>query len=277
MAETAQGHYPIERRAGEIERLHMQSAALAADAAIMLDQIGVAPGWHCLDLGCGPGGITELMSVRAGASGQVVGLDRDDIFLEHARQRACERGLANVQFVSGDAYGTGLPAGSFDLVHTRFLASTAGEFDKLLQEAIRLTRAGGVVAFQEPDMATLNCYPAHPAWDRLRQILAEVFPRVSGPVRLAQQLFRLLRGAGLEDVHYRPFLVGFRSDHPMVDYVPQTIESIRAVLLEKGLTNATELDATVAACRAHLADPGTVSTYHIVAQVWGRVRATKSG
>jgi ubiquinone/menaquinone biosynthesis C-methylase UbiE len=271
MAETAQGHYPIERRAGEIERLHMQSAALAADAAIMLDQIGVRPGWRCLDLGCGPGGITELMSVRAGANGQVVGLDRDDIFLEHARQLTRERGLANIQFVSGDAYGTGLPTGSFDLVHSRFLASTAGKFDKLLQEAIRLTRPGGMVAFQEPDMATLNCYPAHPAWDRLRQVLAEVFPRVSGPVRLAQELYRMLRGAGLEDVHYRPFLVGFRSDHPMVDYVPQTIESIRAVLLENGLIGASELDATVAACRAHLADPDTVSTYHTVAQVWGRV------
>lgn len=45
-----QGHYPIER-------LHTQSAALEPDAAIMREQIGVAPGWRCLDLGCGPGGI----------------------------------------------------------------------------------------------------------------------------------------------------------------------------------------------------------------------------
>jgi hypothetical protein len=29
--------YPIERRAGEIERLHVQAAAMAPDCAVMLD------------------------------------------------------------------------------------------------------------------------------------------------------------------------------------------------------------------------------------------------
>ena len=271
MPHPPQGHYPIERRAGEIGRLHIQGAALEADAAIMLDLIGVAPGWRCLDLGCGPGGMIELMSARVGAGGQVVGLDADDIFLEHARERARRSGLANIELVKGDAYRTGLPAGGFDLVHTRFLASTAGHPEALLAEAIRLTRPGGIVAFQEPDMATLNCYPAHPAWDRLRQILAEVFPSVGGPVRLAQEIYGMLRGAGLEDVHFRPFLVGFRASHAMVDYVPSTVESIRTRLLETGVIGAGELDAALAACRAHLADPGTVSTYHTMIQVWGRV------
>jgi ubiquinone/menaquinone biosynthesis C-methylase UbiE len=276
MSQTPQGHYPIERRAGEIERLHIQGAALEPDAAIMLDQIGVAPGWRCLDLGCGPGGITELMSVYAGASGQVVGLDADDVFLEHARQRARERGLANIRYAKGDAYATQLPAASFDLVHTRFLASTAGHAEELLAEMIRLTRPGGIVAFQEPDMANLNCYPPHPAWDRLRQVLAQVFPSVGGPVRLAQEIYRMLLAAGLQDVQYRPFLVGFRASHPMVDYVPSTVESIRTRIFEKGLIDASELDAALAACRAHLADPATVSTYHMMVQAWGRVPAART-
>ena len=79
------GHYPIERRAGEIERLHTQSAAMAPDTRTMLDLIGVKEGWSCLDIGCGPGGITGLLSERVGRSGRVVGLDRDAEFLAHAR------------------------------------------------------------------------------------------------------------------------------------------------------------------------------------------------
>jgi SAM-dependent methyltransferase len=175
MTEPPQGHYPIERRAGEIERLHIQSAALAMDAAIMLELIGVREGWRCLDLGCGPEGITTLLADRVGAAGKVVGLDVDGVFLEHARERARVRGQDNTQFVAGNVYGTDLPAGSFDLVHSRFVASTAGGADRLLQEAVRLTRPGGVVAFQEPDMATLNCYPAHPAWQSLRGALRRSF------------------------------------------------------------------------------------------------------
>jgi ubiquinone/menaquinone biosynthesis C-methylase UbiE len=72
--------YPIERRPGEIERLHVQAAAMAPDCA--LDRMGVNAGWRCLDLGCGPGGITELLSERVGETGRVVGLDADAVFQE---------------------------------------------------------------------------------------------------------------------------------------------------------------------------------------------------
>ena len=265
---TPSGRYPIDRRAGEIERLRIQADALAPDAEIMLDQIGVKPGWRCLDLGCGPGGITDLLSARAGPAGKVVGLDSDPVFLEHARAHA--RGGTNIEFVAGDAYRTGLPRGSFDLVHVRFVASTAGEPAALIKEMIGLTRVGGTVALQEPDVSTLNCDPPHPAWDRLRDAIAQAFASVGADVRLAQRLYQLVRHAGLEDVHYRPFLVGVRSSDPMIDYLPATAESVRNTILDKHLMTADELDAALAACRAHLAEPDTVFTTYTVAQVWGR-------
>lgn len=263
------GRYPIDRRAGEIERLRIQAEALAPDTAIMLDQIGVKPGWRCLDVGCGPGGILDLLSARAGPMGHVVGLDADPVFLDRARERA--RGCTNVEIVSGDAYCTGLAHGSFDLVHVRFVASTAGEPATLLKEMIALTRIGGTVALQEPDVSTLNCYPPHPAWGRLRDAIAQVFVAVGADVRLAQRLYQLVRHAGLEDVRYRPFMLGVRSSDPMVDYLPATAESVRGTLLAQQIMSADDLDAVLAACRAHLADPGTVSTTYTVAQVWGRV------
>lgn len=242
---------------------------MAPDAAIMLDRIGVQPGWRCLDLGCGPGGITDLLCARAGPTGRVVGLDRDPVFLAAARAHAGDR--AGLEFVLGDAYRTGLPRGHSDLVHARFVAGTAGEPAALLKEMIRLTRAGGTVAFQEPDVSTLNCYPPHPSWERLRDALRQAFASVGADVQLAQRLFRMVRHAGLEDVQYRPFLVGVRSGDPMTDYLPATIESIRGTLLVNQVMSAGELDAALAECRAHLADPDTVFTTFTVAQVWGRL------
>jgi ubiquinone/menaquinone biosynthesis C-methylase UbiE len=263
------GHYPLERRQGEIERLRIQAEALEFDTRVMLDCIGVAPGWSCLDLGCGPGGIISLLSVRAGPTGRVVGLDADPVFLEHARALARDRGLGNVEFVHGDAYRTGLPRGSFDLVHTRFVASTAGRPHDLIAEAMALARPGGMVALQEPDISTLKCYPSHPAWDRLTQILEQAFVRVGGDVRLGQRLYQLARHAGLEDVQYRPFLVGFRSGDPMAGFLPATIESMRGTILRHNLIDEGELEGALVACRRHLADPDTVFTYVTVSQVWG--------
>lgn len=269
MGEGLSGRYPIERREGEIERLLVQAAALELDTGVMLDRIGVAPGWRCLDLGCGPLGIVELLSPRVGASGRVIGLDSDAVFLEHARARARNRGLHNAEFMLGDAYRTGLPRGSFDFVHTRFVASTAGKPQELIAEAVALARPGGMVALQEPDIGTLKCYPPHPAWDQLTRLCEQVFELAGGDVRLAQRLYPLARHAGLEDVQYRPFVVGFRSRDPMADFLPATIESLRGAIARHRLIDEEDLDAALAACRRHLAEPDTVFTYPTVAQVWG--------
>jgi SAM-dependent methyltransferase len=270
MAAAQSGHYPLERREGEIERLRIQGEAMASESAIMLDRIGVRQGWHCLDLGCGPGGITGLMSEGVGASGRVVGLDADPVFIEHARRRA----PANVEFVVGNAYQSNLPTGSFDLVHMRFVASTAGRPEALLREAIRLARPGGFVALQEPDMSTLNCYPPHPAWERLKGALIGAFASAGADINLAQRLFGLARSAGLTDVQYCPFLLGVRSGDPWIDYLPATVESLRGTIIKEGLLTPAELDNAIADSRTRLVRPDTVFTSFTVAQVWGRTAAS---
>ena len=266
MSDTFSGHYPIERRAGEIERLHHQSAAFARDVEVMLDLIGVSEGSSCVDLGRYPGGITEPMSRREGRTGRVIGLDKDAQFLEHARAHA----PANVEFRQSDAYASDLPEASFDLVHMRFLASTAGDPERLIREAIRLCRPGGVVALQEPDCDTLNCYPPHPAWEKLKSAVVGVFSAVGGDVHLGRRFYRLVRQMGLADVHYRPVLIGVRSTDPMVDYLPATVESLRGTITRLGLLSDEEFPLVLAEARRHLQKPDTVFTLYTVAQVWGR-------
>ena len=192
MTEVFSGSYPIESRGGEIERLHIQSAAMVPDTERMLELIGVREGWSCLDIGCGPGGIVGLLSKRVGSTGRVVGLDMNTGFLEHARATA----PSNVEFVLADAYGSNLPAGTFDLVHMRFVASTSGAPERLLQEAKRLARPGGTIALQEADIATLNCYPSHPSWDKLKAALFGAFSGVGADVEQIPVVFQEELGGG---------------------------------------------------------------------------------
>ncbi len=266
MSTAFSGHYPLEQRTGEIERLLVQGQAMASDTLAMLDRFGPMQGWHCLDSGCGPRGITDLLAARVGANGRVVGLDMNPGFLEFARRQAA----ANTKFANGDAYGTGLPDGGFDLVHMRFVASTAGDPERLLREAKRLAKAGGIVALQEPDGSTLHCYPPHPAFERLKAVLLAVFRGVGADLELARRLYFVVRQAGLRDVQYRTALLGVRSIDPMVDYLPSTVESLRAAALKLGLIDEPDLDAALAECRRHLAKPDSSFTMYMVAQAWGR-------
>ena len=258
--------YPIETRRGEIERLHMQAEAVAPDARVMLDLIGVGPGWRCLDLGCGPRGITDLLGERVGPTGRVMGIDRNEAFIAHGQAHAA----ANVEFRRGDACDSELPGGTFDLVHMRFVAGTTSTPDALLREAVRLARPGGTVALQEPDSDTMACYPPHPAWDRLMAAMEGVFQSIGADLHIARRLHTLLAEAGLIDIHYRPFLLGLRAADPMIDHLPATVESLRGAVLKLGLLTEDEIPTVLAQCRAHLRDPGTVVRSFMVAQVWGR-------
>jgi len=47
----------------------------------------------------------------------------------------------------------------------RFIASTAGEPEQLIREAIRLAKPGGVVAMQEPDMRRSIAIRQTSPWD----------------------------------------------------------------------------------------------------------------
>ena len=260
------GSYSLSRRSGELERLALQGAVLAPETERLLDTIGVAEGWACLDLGCGPGGITATLSDRVGPEGSVTGLDYDPVFVTIAAERAS----ANTRFIQGNAYSTGLPAGTFDLVHMRFIASTAGEPERLVAEARRLLRPGGFMAAQESDFATLSCYPPDPGWTTLVTAFRSCFPWTADDPE-AHRIYRLMRGAGLEDVGYRPVLVGVRAGDPWADYLPATVESLRPVILTRGLLTEPVLDAALAACRAHLAAPDTVFIAPMLVQTWGRV------
>ena len=155
----------------------------------------------------------------------------------------------------------------------RFVASTAGDVDRLLSEAIRLTRPGGVVALQEPDASSLNCYPPHPAWDKLKSALIGAFSGVGADLQLASRLYWEMKQTPLEDVQFRPFIVGVRSNDEMVDYLPSTVESLRSTVIKLGLIDEPELSSVLTECRGHLAHPETSFTMYTVAQVWG----TKAG
>jgi SAM-dependent methyltransferase len=260
--------YPLEPRAGEIARLAAQGAWLAAETETLLSAIGVGPGWRCLDLACGLGDVTRRMAARAGAPGRVLGVDRERRFLDRARADAA----GAVEYLEGDACRTGLPEDGFDLVHGRFLGGAA-QFEALIAEAVRLARPGGTVALQEQDLSGMACFPPHPAFARLKAMLGAGLEQSGTGRSLARRLFGLLRQAGLLDVRYRPFLVGCQAGDPQADWLPDTVESLRGPLLRAGLTTSAALDEAIAACRAHLADPGTTATLYAVVQVWGRKAA----
>ncbi len=80
-----------------------------------LDLAGVLPGDRVLDIGCGTGALTLPAKERAGATGEVAGIDASLPMIDVARRKAQKRGL-DVDFRLAAAEALPYPDGHFDLV-----------------------------------------------------------------------------------------------------------------------------------------------------------------
>src|SRR5579863_10250452 len=123
----ANATYALGSSPGESARLQRQADELAPESRALLDHVGLRPGQSAIDLGCGPRGVLDLLAERVSPGGRVVGLDADPAHAAMAAKFAAARGLDGVQIVTADARRTGMPSGSFDLVHTRTLLNTIPE------------------------------------------------------------------------------------------------------------------------------------------------------
>jgi SAM-dependent methyltransferase len=77
-----------------------------------LTQLGVGPGWRCLDVGAGGGSIARWLRDRVGAEGKVVAIDLDTRFFDN------EPGIEARQL---DILTDDVERDEYDLVHCRLL------------------------------------------------------------------------------------------------------------------------------------------------------------
>jgi ubiquinone/menaquinone biosynthesis C-methylase UbiE len=262
--------YALGRDPAESARLQRQSDELRPDSAALLDRTGIRPGQTAIDLGCGPSGIIELLAERVSPSGRVVGLDADPAHVAMARGFARQRGLGNVEIVAADARCTGLPSGSFDLVHARTLLVTVPQPAAVVAEMVRLARPGGWVAGLEADAEYSLCYPAHPAWDRLCEIFRASFTRNGADLVVGRRLTELYREAGLEDIGVEARAGVYRARDSRRSVRAELVRSMRPMILEMGLADERELDELDRTVREHLDDPRTLVMPHLSFLAWGR-------
>jgi len=262
--------YPLGTSQDESARLVRQAEELAADSAALLDRVGLLPGQSAIDLGCGPRGILDMLAGRVAPAGRVVGLDADPAHTAMAAEFAAARGLSGVEIITGDARSTGLPAGTFDLVHARTLLVNLSEPAEAAAEMTRLARPGGWVASTEPDTEHALCYPPHPAFDRLRDIFTVAFRRNGADPWIGRRVPELFRQAGLEHVAVEARVQMYPHGKSRRTIRLDLVQSMRPQVLEMGLATATELDDLDAAARAHLDNPHTVVMSGLLFLIWRR-------
>lgn len=262
--------YALGSSKGESERLLCQADDLAATSAALLDRVVLRPGHSAIDLGCGPRGIVHLLAERVSRGGWVVGLDADAAHTAMAAEFAAAHELPGVEILTADARHTGLPSGSFDLVHARTLLINVPDPLQVAAEMVRLARPGGWVAVMEPDVEYGMCYPPHPAFTRICEIFPVVLGRNGADPYIGRRVPELFRQAGLTDIGVEARVQLYPPGNSRRTNRLDLVLSMRPYVLELGLASAAELEELDAAARSHLKDPRTVAVCGLFYLVWGR-------
>jgi ubiquinone/menaquinone biosynthesis C-methylase UbiE len=133
------------------------SKSFEAYAQPLLESVGLKPGQCVLDVACGPGIPSLMVSPLVEPAGTVTGVDLAPGMIELAGQKAKERGLKNVSFQEADAESLPFLDQSFDVVLCNHGLVHMTNREKTLREMLRVLKKNhGVLAlsvWSTPDKA----------------------------------------------------------------------------------------------------------------------------
>ena len=269
----AEAQYPIKTTAEEFTRLQIQADLFREDARAMLAEIGDGDGLRVLDLCCGAGGITDVLSHWVGENGRVVGVELDREKLAHARRCTTQAGVSNVEFIEANAFDTGLEPASFDLVHTRFALSVIENGLGILDHMLALVRPGGVVFVEEANTHTMQCSPRNADWDIALTLMQDTFRAIGADTTMGPSLRGAFQERKLADIRVKPCLHAQTSRDPMTMHLPLTLTAMTDAIVANGMMGRDELRSLVTRVADHLRKPGTMTISFSLVQVVGRVPA----
>jgi SAM-dependent methyltransferase len=226
-----------------------------------------------LDVGCGAGDVTLLISELVGGDGHVVGIDRAPAALAAAEQRAKSHAVRNVSFHEGAPGSLSFEA-PFDAIAGRYILMFQADPATMLRSAIRHLKPGGVVAFHEPDWAGGRSNPPAPSYDQCCRWIIETFRRAGIETHMGDKLDATFRAAGLAapQMHLESIIGGVNGG---VDWVHQTYELLVSMCPEataRGVTSELEIMLSGLEQRMHHeVEAGSVIVGRAEVGAWSRL------
>jgi len=117
----------------------------------ILKEVGIKPGFHVLDYGCGPGSYIIAAAELAGKSGKIYALDIHPLAIQRVQNIASRKQQTNVETICSDCK-TGLLDNSIDVVLSYDTFHTLSDPNGVLEELHRVLKPNGILSFSDHHM-----------------------------------------------------------------------------------------------------------------------------
>jgi demethylmenaquinone methyltransferase/2-methoxy-6-polyprenyl-1,4-benzoquinol methylase len=190
-----------------------------------VDQAGVRPGHHVLDLAGGTGDLALRFARQVGPQGHVVLADINAAMLEQGRQRLINAGIAgNFTIAQVDAENLPFAGNSFDRITIAFGLRNVTDKDAALRSMYRVLKPGGkalILEFSEPVSALKPAYDLYsfkvlPLIGKLVARDEDSYQYLAESIRMhpdQEALLSMMQDAGFERCRYENLAGGIVALH----------------------------------------------------------------
>jgi ubiquinone/menaquinone biosynthesis C-methylase UbiE len=188
----------------ELERLRNQTLITWAKEARNLQWLGLRDDMTVLELGSGPGFVSEgLLDLLP--NGSLVSVEIDPVLVEKARSYLQDKAGSRWKLIEGNVMQIDLPDNTFDFVYGRYLFQHLPDPVGAAKEALRLLKPGGKLVITDVDDQLIAFEP--PATgetkvieERVMTYLKEHQESQGGNRLIGRRLTRVLRDAGYQNM-----------------------------------------------------------------------------
>lgn len=255
--------YVFDNAHGETRERFPALSDLYDDETIRcLQALGIAPGWHCLEVAAGGGSIARWLAGQVGTGGRVLATDLDTRFLESLTDPALD-------VCRHDLVRDPLPDSTFDLVHARLILVHLPERERGLANMAGALKAGGWLVCEEFDSLSMPADSVfHPDECALKAQAAmqRVMASRGANTRYGRDLAARMRALGLVDIRAQGRMTMWQGGSAGARLFRANFEQLREELLQVGLLTQAELDDDLAS----LDDPRTLFPSPVMWTVCGR-------
>ena len=242
----------------EDERLSLIEEEQDPYTTAQIEAFGIAPNWHCLEIGAGKGSMAQWLADRC-TLGRVVATDLDvSLLLTLSRP--------NLEILQRDITTDDFPESLFHLIHARSVLTHVLNPDRILKKMVSWLRPGGWLLVADPASFPVDSSP-HSLMRKAGAASVSVMREMIGTdPNWARTFPAPLVRAGLVEVDAECRLHMMQGGTREAKMFELMLRQLSSHMIATGLIDATELRIL----REQLLDPNYFDFPPAVVRAWGR-------
>lgn len=202
MTEGSYSHPGIYDQDAEVERLHGQAHVVEDIEAGILQEAGIKTKARVVEIGCGPGYITNLLS-RLSPDGTILSADYAYTLVSQVRTNVSRPPLNGLHPVCAKGDSLPLKESWADFCYSRFLLQHVPDPDAIVKEAFRVLSPKGIFCVTDSDDGLIIHYPQDKRLANLLETAQSVQAEKGGDRFIGRKIPQMLSSAGFQNIKSR--------------------------------------------------------------------------